>query len=739
MEDFEGLEPTGREIKGPIETLVEYTHSGGLKRCAIVFDPQFRDRPELGFDIQSVLGFLQNPDVCNLLEVTELDKRPGAFAYPTGTCWTVAELLEGLAGVGKKAGVRAGLELCYLAANILHDASKVAPDAGIFCHGNLNPWRLVVKVDGQVQIIGYGLPQIDVLVHREEDGSIPSEDGLRYCSPERLEGNPEDVYGDILSLVLVAFELITGEPLYNGLAKEIHQQAINGQGPYRLYQYRDVLPESVIELFSRALKYDPDSRYVDANEFVWAVKDVMGLPEIDGMSLAEVVQTVRQANAQGGAIIGGKTNSMSKAELKAMRELLDAPNERPLPPPTEGRPDEVVIEEEAPRWGRVDRELVSDNHAVDEPEIVLEDDDISFSGETPPPDRRDALRARLRQSKEDRRQSLKDRLKSERKSRTLTQSQKKEAVVPVSEDLGDSSVELDEPVEETVSTEELVESDVQPVDDTAEVAVEDVQENEESVLESEDKSEEIEEPLDENIPEAEEEALSEKPIDAAAALLARLRGSQDLRASQAKSTVETPSVPTEIFNQGEDDVPRAVPQVETLPVRAKPMQPTNLSASGVERAVFQVCLEGHAPRPVKLKLGDPTCESASRLGQALGGVPADLSGRITGWYRIRQGGKWVDGASLTGALDPSEVVEIVRVRGELVHMTIETSGIEVNHRFQAPVATSVPSSYLLGHLMGWLGLPAGEWKMRIDGHDMLPMQTLSEFELSAHSTLVVAT
>ena len=253
-----------------------------------------------------------------------MDTRRGAFAFPTGTCWPLIELMRTLSRMGKKAGARAGLELCYQAATILHEANQVAQSAGLYCHGNLNPWRIMVKVDGQIQLIGYGLPQVDVLIYREEDGALPSADGLRYCPPERLEGNPEDVPGDILSLALIAFELMVGEPLYNGIAKEIHSLAINGNGPYRLFQYRDVLPESVIELLSTALKYDADARFTDANEFLWAER-CHGLPSVDGMSLAEIVQVVRHAEEYGD-VIQGKTNSKTPGNWQPYEELLDAPS-----------------------------------------------------------------------------------------------------------------------------------------------------------------------------------------------------------------------------------------------------------------------------------------------------------------------------------------------------------------------------------------------------------------------------
>jgi hypothetical protein len=179
--------------------------------------------------------------------------------------------------------------------------------------------------------------------------------------------------------------------------------------------------------------------------------------------------------------------------------------------------------------------------------------------------------------------------------------------------------------------------------------------------------------------------------------------------------------------------------IETMPTPAKPSAPSLLSASGAQRAVFQVCLEGQAPRPVKLKLSDAVCDSASRLGQALAGIPTDLGGRIVGWYRIRQGTELVSGTLLTEGLDPNQTVEIVRIGADSVHVTFETQGVDVEHRFQSPVSTNVPSAFIVSHLMTWLNLPTGNWKLSIGDVDVLPMQTLSELNVTSGATITVTT
>lgn len=724
MSAIEGLKKTGREVSGPGFNVVEFEHGSGLSRMGIVYDEQYKDHAALGRDVREVLGFLEQPEICDLLELTEYHPEHGLFCYPAGTCWSIAEILETFASQGMVGGARAGLELCYMVGRVLHEASQVGPDRGVYCHGSLSPWHIFVKPDGQIQLIGYGLPQMDVLVYREEDGQIPSEDGLRYCPPERLDGNAEDVVADLLSLCLVAFELMVGEPLYNGLAKEILQQAINGQGPYRLFQYRDKLPESVIEFISRALKYDPDARFADANEFVWAARDVLGLPEIDGMTLIEVVQEVRQARERSHAIMGGKTSSMSKEDLASLREMLDAPDAKPLPEPTGTRPEEEVIEAGQPRWGSVSRIRSS---GADEPKPSP-----APEPEPPPPppepveplrrsssERESSLRGRLGKSKEDRRKSLRDRLKGERKRRVREPEEEEEE----NDEEEKASLEQSEAENGSDAVNEKGISE-ETSDDLVEHAETDVDVEVEHTVEEDDEDEDLEaeKPVDGNIEAEKEEPVSEKPQDAAAALLARLRGSQDSRVSPQ------PTVAPTLRSSASTPAP--------APSKPQTSVSRSLVSSG-QRIMFQVSLEGQASRPVKLKLGDSLSETAYRLGQALAGIPVDLTGQIAGWYRLAQGDQSLEGSLLVDDLDTEMPVEIQWIESHMQRLEIVVEGLDSEMRFQAPVACHVPSSYLLRHMARWLDLPGGDWKMFVGESCVLPMQTLCEFDLQNGAKIVV--
>ncbi|MFT7518192.1 MAG: serine/threonine protein kinase [Kiritimatiellia bacterium] len=302
----------------------------------ITFHRRYRSHPAIGGELREVLGFLEQPNVCDLVEIVKVVPESGAFIYPTGAVTSLAEVLNTLSKMGEPAGIKAGVEICYLVAQILQAAAQSGEEFGLYNHGDLSPWRIVCKSDGQVQLLGYGLPQVEIMAFREDEGAVPKEASFRYCPPERLEGQPEDFSSDLFSLALIAFEMMTGTPLYSGSLSEIRQQATNAQGPYRLYQYRDTLPEPVLDLLSRCLKYDVDTRHADLNEFVWEVRDVLSLPEVDGPGMQEVLSKVK------------KRLDRAKKQAFAIDDQVEV-RKRTI--------EEVAEEEEddGPRWGRVAR------------------------------------------------------------------------------------------------------------------------------------------------------------------------------------------------------------------------------------------------------------------------------------------------------------------------------------------------------------------------------------------------
>ncbi len=354
-----GMQPTGRRLATPAAELIEVQDARGLKHLAWRAQEIHRNHPSLTGDLQ--LGWMEHPEVTGLARLTHHDPDEGLFVYATGTCFTVAEIVRVYAEEETGAGVKAGLELCYLVAEALSEAAEAAAELGIFSHGNLNPWNIVVKPDGQPLILGYGLPQVEMRVFQEDPRRVPKEDSFRYVPPERLEGHDEDIASDIFALALVGLELMVGRPVYDGLLDDIRQQATRGEGMRRLYQWREKLPANVREVLGRALKPDPDTRYRRGLDFVYAVHDLLGSIDVEGPSLIEVMAKVRAVTKRGkGPIVGGRTGMLTPEELRELAADLDEIDAQPLPPPRQPRPEpeaEATEEEEgdgspAPRWQR---------------------------------------------------------------------------------------------------------------------------------------------------------------------------------------------------------------------------------------------------------------------------------------------------------------------------------------------------------------------------------------------------
>ena len=62
---------------------------------------------------------------------------------------------------------------------------------GIYSNG-LTPWRIVVDAEGLPSIIGYGLPQIDMVTFRESGEGSPREESFNAVL-ERLLSGDEDI------------------------------------------------------------------------------------------------------------------------------------------------------------------------------------------------------------------------------------------------------------------------------------------------------------------------------------------------------------------------------------------------------------------------------------------------------------------------------------------------------------------------------------------------------------------
>ncbi len=286
---------TGVTIQGPGADLVELSAQDGRVYTAVVFHPLYREHPALELPSGGLRSFLEVPLVDGLAELVHQDRAQGAFVYQTGKSWALGELSAVLAQRSESGSPRAALELLYGAALTLVEAAESGATAGVLSHGGLNPWRLLLDERAQTLIIGAGLPPVELLTFHEDPKLLPAADTFRYCPPERLMGGREGLSSDLYALALIAFELMTGRPVFDGLVQEIRQQAARGEGSRRLFAFREQVPEGIRQLLSRALRRHPEERHVSGLSFLEETQRLLCGPEAKGPSLQELLARLRPA------------------------------------------------------------------------------------------------------------------------------------------------------------------------------------------------------------------------------------------------------------------------------------------------------------------------------------------------------------------------------------------------------------------------------------------------------------
>lgn len=692
METLGGLKRTGRRVRGPAVDLVECVADNGLKHTALVYHPEYRDHPRLGRSLQGLLGFLEAPGVSGLVALASHAPDEGAFIYPTGGAWSVAEVIRLLADQGEALGVRAGLELAYLAGTVLLEASEAARNTDAICHGAVDPWRLLIKPDGQVLVIGFGLPPVEMIDYQGGSGPIPNVDAFRYCPPERIQQGDEDLSSDLLSLTLVVLEAIVGQPVYDGLPADVRLQAARGEGARRLYEWRTRIPAAVHTALSRALAFEKDARFEDGANFLYEIHDLLSAPDVQGPGLAEWMRRLEQALRAQQAVEGGKTGMFG---LPPRREEVES---APIPPPNRPRPEEEDEPGEVKRWtSRGGRRGAK----VEEP---------------PPPEPAPSARDALRRSWEGPPRGVRDSGgETPRRGGDAPRRAGKDDAPPRLGRSGDR--EVPRRLDESGGRGDLP----RRLDESASRAAGDVPARLTRSGER-DLPRRMDESARREVPRRLDESAS-RTSGEAPARLETPRREESPRGDAPRRLGREPEPTPEPARAAGGWRDRVRAQGEKRPEESKTIGPSD---DGSVR--FQVRRTDGSLRPARLKPAQPLAEAAARLIEAFGGAPTDLTGHLLGWFRIRQEGRTWRGDTPVSVLDPSVPLDLEWVPATTVLAELRVTAPSGEVRFQAPVNTVLPLRLVTAHLGRWLHLPEQPWVATVDGVTLGPFQILAELE-----------
>ncbi len=99
-----------------------------------------------------------------------------------------------------------------------------------------------------------------------------------YMSPEQVAGEPLDARSDLYSLVLVTYQMLTGELPFDGSStqSQMVKRLLEPPKPLRLARPQLVFPPAVEAVIMRGLARNRDERYSTTKEFAAALENAAG-------------------------------------------------------------------------------------------------------------------------------------------------------------------------------------------------------------------------------------------------------------------------------------------------------------------------------------------------------------------------------------------------------------------------------------------------------------------------------
>ena len=168
-------------------------------------------------------------------------------------------------------------------------ALDAAHAAGVI-HCDVKPANVIVDPKGLAKLTDFGIAR--AARDRDEQELLGT---ARYIAPERVEGGPVTARTDVYGLGLVAYELLTGRPAFDGAtSEELVRERLIGPPP-SLRLARVGLDDRLDAIVGRALATLPERRYASAGAFARAFSDVADRNTDPTSSLGPIARGARTA------------------------------------------------------------------------------------------------------------------------------------------------------------------------------------------------------------------------------------------------------------------------------------------------------------------------------------------------------------------------------------------------------------------------------------------------------------
>lgn len=155
-------------------------------------------------------------------------------------------------------------------------------------HRDIKPGNILFTAEGQVVLTDFGIAHIvGTTMYTKNDSALGTP---AYISPEQACGSPGDVRGDIYSLGVVLYELLTGRlPFDADTPLGLIQQHIHAKLP-RPSEVNSEISKPVEDVVLKALAKVPEQRYQGAGEMALDLLQAVGLTAEDVIGVGAFIR-----------------------------------------------------------------------------------------------------------------------------------------------------------------------------------------------------------------------------------------------------------------------------------------------------------------------------------------------------------------------------------------------------------------------------------------------------------------
>jgi serine/threonine protein kinase len=187
------------------------------------------------------------------------------------TSYLVMEKIDGvdLTRVFRKLGPLSIPDACQIVAEAARGLAY-AHAKGVV-HRDIKPSNLIINDQGSVKILDFGLARVQSVVGEVSMQTTVGQllGTLDYMAPEQADGSDVDDRADIYALGATLFKLLGGSPPH-GRSVDVpileHLNRLAGTEAPRLTEFRDDIPNELVELIADMLRKDPSERLASATE-----------------------------------------------------------------------------------------------------------------------------------------------------------------------------------------------------------------------------------------------------------------------------------------------------------------------------------------------------------------------------------------------------------------------------------------------------------------------------------------